>query len=213
MQFPAQSPQLWRILGTASVALALCALPSWALAQETLADLSQDMEAVRAGLAKYQDYYQSEADFYMAIGCIFYGDIDGHEGQMFGEIPGQMTMWSYPNMMDDKLDPEKPEALIYGQDSNGEYQLAAAVWMHTAGPNTERPTLFGREFEGPVKAEKATPLQQVKFVMYDLHAWLWKENPDGVFTRTNPTLPCVFDSYEIRAEPAPFPAKARITLP
>lgn len=213
MQSSAQSPQITRILGATSVALALCVSPSWALAQEMLVDLSRDMETVRAGLSKYQDYYQSEADFYMAIGCIFYGDIEGHEGQMFGEIPGQMTMWSYPNFMDDKLDPEKPEALIYEQDENGEYQLAAAVWMQNAGPNTQRPALFGREFEGPVKAEKATPLQQVKLVMYDLHAWLWKDNPDGVFTRTNPRLPCVFDSYEIRAEPAPFPVKARITLP
>ena len=206
--------QVVRMLSAASVVVvALCTLPSRALAQDTAPQVPGDMEGVRTALAKYQDYNQSEADYYMAIGCIFYGDLEGHAGQMFGEVPGQMTMWSYPNFQDDELDPEKPEALIYEQNKEGEYQLAAAVWMQKAGPDTERPKLFGREFDGPVKAEKATPLQRVSFVTYELHAWLWKENPDGVFTRTNPSLPCVFDSYEIRAQAAPFPVKDRVILP
>ena len=168
---------------------------------------------VRTALSKYQEFHQSEADFYMAIGCIYYGDLEGGFEQPFAGAAGQMTGLSYPQLMDDKLDPEKPEALIYEQGENGEFLLAAAVWMVQAGPDTERPELFGQEFEGPVKAEKATPLQHVNLVMYDLHAWLWKENPAGLFARTNPSLHCVFDSYEIRAQPAPFPVTDPRTLP
>ena len=185
MKLPAQQAQAIRLFSSASV----------------------------VALALLEEFHQSEADFYMAIGCIYYGDLEGGFEQPFAGAAGQMTGLSYPQLMDDKLDPEKPEALIYEQGENGEFLLAAAVWMVQAGPDTERPELFGQEFEGPVKAEKATPLQHVNLVMYDLHAWLWKENPAGLFARTNPSLHCVFDSYEIRAQPAPFPVTDPRTLP
>ena len=35
---------------------------------------------------------------------------------------------------------------------------------------------------------------------YELFAWLWDENPNGVFARTNPKLPCVSDGYSIKAK-------------
>jgi len=207
MQLPSQQAQAIRVLRSASVvALALCASPSLALAQESFPRVPQELEAVRTSLVKYLDLAQSETDFYMAIGCIYYGDLEGGIPQKFDpNKPGEMTQINYTNLMDDALDPEKPEGLIYEQTADGRFKLAAAVYMLQAGPDTKRPKLFGQEFEGPVVAEKATPLQKITLTVYDLHVWLWRENPDGLFTRTNPDLPCRFDSYEIRAKPPPFP--------
>jgi len=207
MQLPAQQAQTMRVLGSASVlAIALCTSPSLALAQESLPQLPQKLEVVRTSLAKYMDLAQSETDFYMAMGCIYYGDIEGGIPHKFDPTkPGQMTQINYTNLIDDTLNPEKPEGLIYEQTANGDYRLSAAVYMLQAGPDTKRPKLFGQEFEGPVVADKSTPLQRINLTVYDLHVWFWRENPDGLFTRTNPDLPCRFDSYEIRAQPPPFP--------
>ena len=199
--------QAMRVLGSAAVlTLVLGTSPSLTLAQESFPRVPEELEPVRASLAKYLDLAQSETEFYMAMGCIYYGDLEGGVPQKFDPTkPGEMTQISYTNLMDDALDPAKPEGLIYEQTMDGGYKLAAAVYMLQAGPETKRPKLFGQEFEGPVVAEKSTPLQKINLTVYDLHVWFWRENPDGLFTRTNPDLPCQFDSYEIRAQPPPFP--------
>ena len=207
MQLPARQAQAMRVIRSVSVvALALCASPSLVLAQESFPKIPQELEAVRTSLAKYLDLAQSETEFYMAMGCIYYGDLEGGAPHKFNPNElGEMTQLSYTNLMDDALDPEKPEGLIYEQTADGRYKLAAAVYMLQAGPDTKRPRLFGQEFEGPVVAEKSTPLQKINLTVYDLHVWFWRENPTGLFARTNPDLPCQFDSYEIRAKPPPFP--------
>lgn len=196
-----------RLGSTAAFAFALCATPSLSYGQEALPAIPAEMESVRADLAKYKDFNKAEGEFYAAIGCIWYGDIDaGVKAEKFVGGGGEMTELSYPMLQDGKIDPLKPEGLIYEQGEGGAFDLAGVVYMMPATPETPRPSLFGRPFDGPVHAEKGTPLQRVNLTMYELHVWFWKENPDGLFTRTNPNLPCLFDSYEIRAKPAPFSA-------
>ena len=198
-----------RSLGTtAATAFALCAIPSLSHGQVALPAIPPEMELVRTELSKYKDFNRAEGEFYAALGCIWYGDIDtGVKAETFsGGGGGAMTEISYPMMQDGKIDPLKPEGLIYEQGEGGKFELAAALYLVPATPDTPRPSLFGRPFEGPIHAEKATPLQHVNLTVYEMHVWFWKENPDGLFTRTNPNLPCLFDSYEVRAEPAPFSA-------
>jgi hypothetical protein len=198
---------LRRLTSTAVLALGLAAAPSFTEGQEaTLPQLSPELETVREGLSKYKDFNKAESEFYAALGCIYYGDIDGGTPTKFEGGGGEMTEVSYPMLQDGKIDAMKPEGLIYEQSPNGDFTLAAVVYMLPATPDTPRPSLFGRPFDGPIHAEKATPLQHVNITVYELHAWLWKENPNGVHTRMNPKLPCNFDSYEVRAQPAPFSA-------
>ncbi len=73
--------------------------------------------------------------------------------------------------------------------------------MPVAKAGTERPKLFGQEFKGPMVEKSLTPLVRLDLTEYELHVWLWRENPDGLFARSNPTLPCITDGYEIRARP------------
>jgi hypothetical protein len=197
-----------RRLTTALFTLGLVATPSLTEGQEApaLPELSAELTAVRDGLSKYRDFNVAESEFYAALGCIYYGDIDGGTPTKFEGGGGEMTELSYPKLQDGKVDPLKPEGLIYEQGAGGAFTLAGVVYMVPATPETPRPSLFGRPFDGPIHAEKATPLQHVNITVYELHAWLWKENPDGVHTRMNPKLPCNFDSYEVRAVPAPFSA-------
>jgi hypothetical protein len=47
---------------------------------------------------------------------------------------------------------------------------------------------FGKPFDGPMEGHE--PLIPKQYVHYDLHAWLFKDNPLGMFSRTNPDVNC-----------------------
>jgi hypothetical protein len=76
-------------------------------------------------------------------------------------------------------DPEQPPALLYDLDEDGSYRLLGAKWFAPAGG--ERPSLFGSEFSGP-KAGEAPGIPE----HYWLHAWLFEENPEGLFAEFHP---------------------------
>ena len=63
-----------------------------------------------------------------------------------------------------------------------------------------RPTIFGKELEGPMAGHK--PLMPEGLHHYDLHVWLWKDNPAGTFSPTNPAVKCPRSGYSF-AESAP----------
>ena len=58
----------------------------------------------------------------------------------------------------------------------------------TAAKTKKRPSLFGKPFDGPMEGHE--PLIPKQYVHYDLHAWLFKDNPLGMFVPTNPTVSC-----------------------
>ncbi len=45
--------------------------------------------------------------------------------------------------------------------------------------------LFGQTFQGPMRAHHPGMEKH-----YDLHVWLWKENPEGLFAEWNPDVTC-----------------------
>jgi hypothetical protein len=76
---------------------------------------------------------------------------------------------------------EQPELLLYEPEKNGKLRLVAVeyiipVSLWTA-PNP--PRLFDRDFH-------VIPAFQV----WALHAWVWKDNPNGIFTDWNPKVSC-----------------------
>lgn len=104
---------------------------------------------------------------------------------------------------DQSVDALRPEGLVYEQ-KNGLFKLVAAEYLMIAlantpegpepwfGPEpppdgffTAKPSLFGRPFDGPMAGhEEGMPWH------YDLHAYIWKSNPDGIFTAFNPRVSC-----------------------
>jgi len=49
-------------------------------------------------------------------------------------------------------------------------------------------TIFGQTLAGPMDGHE--PIMPASLRHYDLHVWLWKDNPRGMFTTTNATLKC-----------------------
>lgn len=188
----------------AAAATALLAPVSVGRAQEgaprSSVALPPELERVRTALDKYRDPIVAVHDGYLStVGCIEYPK-GGAEGAMQYAPGGMGVHFLNLQFIGPTLDPAKPQVLIYEPDGDN-LRLVAAEWfvpVDAAGP--VRPTIFGKELEGPMEGHK--PLMPKGLHHYDLHVWLWKPNPAGVFSATNATVRCPKSGYSF-AESAP----------
>lgn len=168
-------------------------------AQEPLPEVPTRLTEVREALEKYQDPYAAARDLYLStVGCVEYPE-GGEEGEVPYD-PGAMGVHFVNTqlLLDGKLDPEKPEVLVYNRKDDGTLRLVAAEWMVPMDAVKERPSLFGQAFDGPMVGHQ--PLMPKKFHHYDLHVWLWRENPAGLFAPTNPAMECGDAPYTVEEE-------------
>jgi hypothetical protein len=156
--------------------IALCAAPA-ALATQP------DLEAARQATARFHDV--SHATGYglfrdaAGIACI---DNPGVGGMGIHYVNGALVGDPDENL-------RTPEALVYDPDEHGRLKLGAleyivdkAAWDAThSGP----PRLFGQDFEA-IPAGNRFGLDP----FYELHVWLWKPNPRGLFDDWNPRVVC-----------------------
>jgi hypothetical protein len=140
--------------------------------------MSPDLDAARAALAKYSDPFVAIRDGYFStLACI-----DFPAGMTDGSVeypPGAMGVHLLnPANIGPKLDPAKPQVLIY-EPVGDKLVLAGAEWfvpIQAAGG------------VGPMDGHE--PIMPTSLRHYDLHVWLWKDNPRGMFTSTNAALKC-----------------------
>ena len=86
------------------------------------------------------------------------------------------------------LDPAKPQVLMY-EPVGDKLRLVAAEWFVPAQlVKTDVPSVFGQKLQGPMDGHE--PILPKELRHYDLHVWLWKPNPNGVFEPTNPSVKC-----------------------
>jgi len=149
------------------------------------------IDALRKAMEKYKDYKVAVRDLYLStVGCVHYSGekMAGHMHYPKGAMGihfVNLTIRGTP-------DPMKPNILIY-EPVGKELQLVAVEWLVPLTAKTsKRPSLFGKPFDGPMEGHE--PLIPKQYVHYDLHAWLFKDNPLGMFTPTNPNASC--DSYD-----------------
>jgi len=90
---------------------------------------------------------------------------------------------------DGKVNAETPDVLVYEPRADGrerlvalEYVVFQADWDAT---HSSPPRLFGQEFE-LATADNRYGLPP----FYELHVWLWKFNPSGLFDDWNPRVHC-----------------------
>jgi hypothetical protein len=155
--------------------------------------LPAELQSVKKLLDKYNDPVAAVHDgFYSTLGCISYPN-GGGEGSM-KYPPGAMGV-HFINMgnVGPTLDASKPQVLIY-EPSGDKLKLVAAEWfVPTELVKGPAPKIFGQELGGPMEGHK--PLMPDGLHHYDLHVWLWKTNPEGVFSPTNPAVKCPATGY------------------
>ena len=177
------------------VALAsLAAVPAPVSAEEPSA---AELDAIREALAKYKDPYVAVRDLYLStVGCVHY---DGMKMPGHMEYPkGGMGIHFVNLTVQGPLDPKKPNVLIY-EPVGDKLELVAAEWLVPVTVAKERPVLFGQPFQGPMEGHE--PLIPQGFVHYDLHAWLFKDNPNGMFSPTNPDITCEGYDFSLLEHP------------
>lgn len=96
------------------------------------------------------------------------------------------------------IDFRKPAILIYEPQRNGSLKLVAVenlvfqkAW-HAAGHRT-RPTFHGQPFDA-MQDDPATKVDEAHNFEphYDLHVWLYRRNPRGLFAQFNPAVSCAY---------------------
>jgi hypothetical protein len=161
----------------AAIGLAIMAASvplSFALARDPLANVRQATEKFHdvgaAGPAGYEKFYL----------CTDNERLGAAMGQHFADVP---------KVLDPTIDALDPEVLVYEPKPGGGYRLVAVEYVvfqeSWNALHANPPQLFGRTFT-PVPAGNRYGLPD----FYELHAWIWKGNPRGVFDDWNPTVTC-----------------------
>ena len=169
------------------VAIALGA--SFPVLGQKAKDDSPDLKRARESLDKYKDPVAAIHDGYFStLGCVTYPK-PGKPGEVPYPAGGMGVHFFNVALMGKPLDPTKPQVLVYEPGPGGKLQLVAAEWFVPLSPELKgRPELFGRPFDGPMEGHH--PLMPHGLHHYDLHVWLWKDNPAGMFAPTNPKVKC-----------------------
>lgn len=137
---------------------------------------ADDRAAVMRATAAFQDVEAAEAAGYVstldALGCFHDTDLGGMGLHFLDE-----------SLLDDELDPLRPEALVYELDAAGEvvglvgleYIVPVDAWSAE-----EPPSVLGLDLH-----------QHPTLPLWVLHSWVWKDNPAGMFEDFNPAVrPC-----------------------
>jgi hypothetical protein len=170
--------------------------------EEPTFDVGPELAAVRQATVRFHDISAAYAAGYTT------------EFEPCVEIPGGPVMGVHARhdalMADQIVDPLRPELLLYEPKPNGGLKLVGVeyfrivvvddgdpstndepkAWFGPGPPPAGRivgdtPQLFGRPFDGPMEGH----IPQMPW-HWDLHAWIWHGNPDGIFAEFNRTIRC-----------------------
>jgi hypothetical protein len=159
--------------------IALLVMVGAAVVQAGNGPLSPELQAVRAATAKYNDVAVALADGYVPVSpCEQIG-------------AGAMGVhYLNPALMSPGVNPTTPEVLLYLPNGRGSLKLVGVEYFQADADQDlttsgDRPSLFGRGFDGPMPGHNAQmPIH------YDLHVWVHERNPNGVFAQWNPAISC-----------------------
>jgi len=198
-------PTFKPIVALLAMVATLLAVPGSPIAAQARAEavalqaLSPELEKARAALDKYRDPVLAVHDGYFStVGCVEYPQ-GSREGTMQYAPGGMGVHFLNMQLIGPTMDPGKPQVLIY-EPVGDKLRLVAAEWFVPVAASATPPTIFGKQLEGPMEGHH--PLMPAGLHHYDLHVWLWKDNPAGIFSPTNPALKCPKGGYSF-AESAP----------
>lgn len=135
----------------------------------------QGLAAARAATARFHRFdvaHKAGYDFLFMDMCMV--DQSGHN------LGGMGYHYVNTDLLDDKVDVNSPEAVLYEPGKNGqlrlvglEYVIPAAAWT-----SPEPPELLGQQ------------LKLNAFGLWALHVWIWKRNPSDIYADWNPDVNC-----------------------
>ena len=135
--------------------------------------VARDLARVRAATKPFQDLAAAHAAGYPTATppCL----ADSSAGGMGHHYVNRLHV-------DDKLDVEHPEILLYEPDASGKPKLVAVEYIipyRILPPEAPAPRFFGQNLR------RSDALK-----LWYLHVWAWKENSAGLFADWNPAVKC-----------------------
>ncbi len=154
---------------------------------------ADDLRATKAATARFHSIEQATSSGY--------GELRDAAGIACIDNPAGGMGIHYVNgalVGDPALSPTSPEVLVYQPMQDGrlklvalEYVILESTWRADHPDPADVPSLFGQDFErlpGPGEAQPQNRYGLPAF--YELHLWLWKPNPAGMFDDWNPNVTC-----------------------
>jgi hypothetical protein len=181
-----------------AAALAVAALAASANAQVKqqgkAGDNTAAINAVKAALDKYKDPIAAVRDGYLStIGCVDFPQ----GGTEHGAMGVHFINMSY---VGPKIDSTKPQVLLYEPVGDKLVLTGAEYFVPTAVSKTP-PTVLGHQLMGPMEGH--APIMPAELHHWDLHVWLYKNNPNGMFSPTNSAVKCPTTGYGYNFADAP----------
>lgn len=139
---------------------------------------SESLAAIRQATAKYHDVNVALADGYVPVSPC--------EASPAGTMG---VHYLKPQLLSQPVDLRQPALLLYRPTTDGPELIGVEYMTIDADQDlataADRPVLLGRPFDGPMPGhDEHMPIH------YDLHVWVWKHNPAGMFAAWNPALSC-----------------------
>lgn len=187
---------MFRYISSAIVVLAL----GVAGCDNSVTEPENTIKLLRADYAAFTDVAKANAAGYTtwspdpaAAGATCASAPEGKMGYHLVNVPLRGAA-SSPATGDAVIDPRKPEMLLYEKKSDGTMSLVGvewivfkAAWEREHGAGAAAPTVLGQ----PLLLSEHTfvaggpPIQH-----YELHVWLFKDNPRGMFDPWHPNVTC-----------------------
>ena len=124
-----------------------------------------ELRQARSATARYLDIKNAFKDGYEDIGLV---------------MPNMGYHFMKFKLVDSVFDIRKPELLVYNKNEDGIFELGAVEYAVPIDPqsrNTPPEGFTGKADEWDFNTNNSG--------LWTLHAWVWKNNPDGVFKMTN----------------------------
>ena len=180
------SRRMWQ-WGAAGLTLALC-VPLGGCDNPTAPKdpVQAELDVARAATTRYRDVAIAlQEGFVSTVTCVS------------GPLGTMGVHYVNVSRLDGRLTAAEPEVLLYLPE-NGGMRLVAVEYVQPVMENGQpyfgesapanpgaTPALFGQNFQGPMPGHISSEPWH-----YDLHVWLWADNPAGRFAQFNPQLSC-----------------------
>jgi hypothetical protein len=132
-------------------------------------ELQRKLDSLRAATAPFQSFDAAQAAQWSTkiTSC------------MDSTVGGMGFHYGNANLIDGKVRVDQPEVLLYEPLEHGRLQLVGVEYIVPLSMAAKAPRLFGRDFR-----------PNLRFQVWALHVWIWKDNPSGLFADWNPTVNC-----------------------
>ena len=190
------------------VAAATLLLDSSAASAQS-ADLATDLARIRQATSRFRDIHVALSEGYVMVPpahCVA-AESEGEPRQLGGmgvhvvrpDLLGITATSPRVNGVGTHTDFTRPSVLVYEPQPKGGYELVAVENMvfaqawHAAG-NMKRPEFHGNEYYKVID-NPLTPIDEAHGFEphYELHIWLYRENPAGMFMPFNARVRCPAD--------------------